>query len=540
MMRALGPRRRLVKDARRRRARAGLLALALAGLISGLASSGALARVEGEDARALAEAARATDELRLEEAAPTLDRLLSAHPDDPNVVFEHGLLRYHQGDYGRARAELLGSVVRATGVRDAGERFMLARIAFETHEATRAFVTTRSDDGRFEVRHAGADARMVGYAIDVLRRADEGLAAELGYRHPGPVRLDILPTTEHLSRVSSLTVEEIETTGTIALCKWDRLIITSPRALVHGYPWADTVGHEYVHLVLARMTGDHAPVWVQEGYARHLERRWRGAEAHASLDPRSARLLAEAVAGDQLLPFERLHPSIARLPSAELAALAFAQVSTFVEVFRTRHGPGGLRAVAGRIAEGVDARDAFSAVASEPWEALERSWREALRGRGAPATEAPLPALRFRHGSGAIDDTAEVAVTQARDALRLGDMLFLRSRHVAAQHEYERAFAAAPDDPVVATRLARAAHTAHDDARAVAVLTPLRALHPDHAPLLALLAASAAAGGQSTLAREAALESIWLNPFDPEPHCALAAVAEDAALAALASAECGD
>lgn len=520
---------------------ASLRTIALAVLLLAAAGSGrALARVEGQDATDLSRAAHATDELRLEEAAPVLDRLLAAHPDDPNVLFEHGLLRYHQGDYGRARAELLGSVVRATGIRDASERFMLARIAFETHDATRAFTTTRSSDGRFEVRHATGDARMAGYAIDVLRRVDEGLAAELGYRHPGPVRLDILPTTDHLSRVSSLTVEEIETTGTIALCKWDRLIITSPRALVYGYPWADTVGHEYVHLVLARMTADHAPVWVQEGYARYLERRWRGEDAHASLDPRSARLLADAVASDQLLPFERLHPSIARLPSAELAALAFAQVSTFVEVFRTRHGPEGLRAVAGRIARGVDARDAFAEVAGEPWEALEGAWREALRARPAPATEAQLPTLRFRHGSGEVDDTAEVAAAQARDALRLGDMLFLRSRHAAAQHEYERAFAVAPDDPIVATRLARAAHTAHDDARAVAVLSPLRAVHPDHAPLLALLSASAAATGQSALARETALESIWLNPFDPEPHCALASVAEEPSLAELASAQCGE
>lgn len=498
-----------------------------------------LARVEGEDARALAEAALATDELRLEDAAPALDRLLAAHPDDPNVLFEHGLLRYHQGDYARARVELLGSVVRATALRDADERFMLARIAFETQEATRAFTTTRSADGRFLVRHASGDARMAGYALDVMRRVDEGLAAELGYRHPGPVRLDILPTTEHLARVSSLTVEEIETTGTIALCKWDRLIITSPRALVYGYAWADTVGHEYVHLVLARMTHDRAPVWVQEGYARFLERRWRGEAAHAVLDPRSAQLLATAVSTDQLLPFERLHPSIARLPSAELAALAFAQVSTFVEAFRSRRGPEGLRDVASRIAAGTDAREAFAEVASEPWEALERGWREDLRARPAPPDAAPLPALRFRHGSGEIDETAEVALAEARDALRLGDMLFLRGRHAAAQHEYERAYAVAPDDPIVATRLARAALAAGDATRALAVSEPLRAAHPDHAPLLSLIAASAAALGRSDLAREAALESIWLNPFDPEPHCALASSGDDPALAELASAQCG-
>ncbi|MBN8613159.1 MAG: tetratricopeptide repeat protein [Deltaproteobacteria bacterium] len=501
--------------------------------------SSAHARVEGDDARALAEAALATDELRLEDAAPVLDRLLAAHPDDPNVLFEHGLMRYHQGDYGRARVELLGSVVRATALRDADERFMLARIAFETEDATHAFSTLRSEDRRFEVRYASGDARMAGYALDVLRRVDEGLEAELGYRHPGPVRLDILPTTQHLARVSSLTVEEIETTGTIALCKWDRLIITSPRALVYGYPWADTVGHEYVHLVLARMTHDRAPVWVQEGYARFLERRWRGEAAHVALDPRSAQLLATAVSTDQLLPFERLHPSIARLPSAELAALAFAQVSTFVESFRGRHGAEGLRQVAARIAAGTDARDAFAEVGGEPWTALERAWRDELRARPAPATAADLPALRFRHGSGEIDETAEVARQDARDALRLGDMLLLRGRHGAAQHEYERAYAVASEDPIVATRLARAAHSAGDSARALAVLLPLRAAHPDHAPLLALIAASAAATGQSDLAREAALESIWLNPFDPEPHCALASVAEDASLAALASAQCG-
>jgi predicted Zn-dependent protease len=118
-------------------------------------------------------------------------------------------------------------------------------------------------------------------------------------------------------------------------------------------------------------------------------------------------------------------------------------------------------------------------------------------------------------------------------------MLFVRERHGAAQHEYERAHRAAPDDPVVATRLARAALRAGQPARAVEVLTPVRTAHPEHAPLLALLSAAAAASGQSALAREAALESIWLNPFDPEPHCALAQVAQEPALEEVASAACG-
>ena len=43
--------------------------------------------------------------------------------------------------------------------------------------------------------------------------------------------------------------------------------------------------------------------------------------------------LAQAVLKDKLITFERMHPSIALLPSQEDAALAFAQVSTFVQAF---------------------------------------------------------------------------------------------------------------------------------------------------------------------------------------------------------------
>jgi len=468
----------------------------------------------------------ALDELRLEDADALLAPLFMGANVPPEVVFEHGVLRYHQGDYVRARAEIVSSAIRATGTRDASSRFELARIADATLDATRVFTIARSADGRFEVRHASQDARMAGYALDVMRRVDDALEVELGYRHPGPVRLDILPTTQHLARVSSLTVEEIETTGTIALCKWDRLIITSPRALVRGYPWADTIGHEYVHLILARMTNDRAPVWVQEGYARYLETRWRSADESDHLDARSSQILYDAVRANTLLPFERLHPSIARLPTAEMAALAFAQVSTFVGLFRTEHGAIGLRQVAARLAAGEDARDAFAGVGELPWDALESRWIDAVRARPAPEQVPEAAPMRFRHGSAEVDETAEVSATEARDALRLGDMLFGRTRHAAAAFEYERARAFAPEDPIVATRLARASYAAGDAARALEVLTPIRVRHPEHAPLLALLSAAAAQVGQNQVAREAALESIWLNPFDPEPHCALSSALE--------------
>ena len=52
-------------------------------------------------------------------------------------------------------------------------------------------------------------------------------------------------------------------------------MVTTPRALAYGYPWLDSINHELVHYAVSTLTGDRAPVWLQEGLAKFLERRWR-------------------------------------------------------------------------------------------------------------------------------------------------------------------------------------------------------------------------------------------------------------------------
>jgi thioredoxin-like negative regulator of GroEL len=508
--------------------RAIVLAIAAASTMAPAGGGIARALPPGADGERLRRAAIAIDELRLEDAAPELEALAAVHPGDPDVRFERALLRFHRGDYPGAARDASASVVLADGIRSAEDRIDLQRLIWATREATRGYVEQQSADGRYVIRHApGPDRILADYAIEVLRDADAVLAREIGARVPGPIRVEIYPSAAVLAQVSSLTVEEIERTGTIALCKWDRLMITSPRALVRGYAWADTLSHELVHLVLARATRDRAPVWMQEGIARFFERTWRGRDPEVRLDPASAWLLRRALDENRLLPFERLHPSIAMLPSAEDAALAFAQVSTFVERFYRTHGSAGLRAVIERVARGMDAREAFAAVAGESWEALERAWRDDLARRPQAAGRAPaLPRLRFRPGGGEVDETDEVAVETARRHMRIGDLLWARARARAASEEYGRAWALAEGDPIVGSRLARAALAGGNPERAIAVLEPLVRRWPDHEPLWSVLASAHVARGQNALAREAAREAIRLNPFDPQPHCDLAQVSE--------------
>ena len=498
-----------------------------------LATSGnAYATPPGEDGRALVRAASLVSQLQLEQAAALLQPLAARHPEDPDVLFEVALLRFHRGEYATSVAAMDDAIARGPRVPDIAERRELRTLIASTAEATSSFLEARSADGRFVVRYApGPDAVLAPYALEALAGADTALSAVLGLRMPGPVRLELYPTPRALSRVSSLSVEDIERTGTVALCKWDRLMVTSPRALVRGYPWMDTIGHEYVHLVLSRASHDRAPVWFQEGIAKFLEGRWRGGPQEAAvLDPAAGALLAAAVRDGHLIPFDRLHPSIARLPSQEDAALAFAQVATFIESFVTRYGEAKLRDAVGRVAAGVDAREALGLAAGKSFAALESDWKADLRARPSPPRDPPsVLALHFRRGGGDADESLDVAVENARRYLRLGDLLWDRQRPRAAAAEYARAHRAAPDDPIVASRLARAALAGGNAQQAVDALAGVAVRYPDHAPIRAVLGAARLALGDLSGARTALREALRINPFDPAPHCDLARATDVAA-----------
>jgi hypothetical protein len=94
----------------------------------------------------------------------------------------------------------------------------------------------------------------------------QGAARRPGLRAEIPIRVEFYRSPSDLAAVSSLSQAEVARTGTIALCKWARLMVTTPRALAYGYPWLDSINHELVHYAVSTLTRDRAPVWLQEGW----------------------------------------------------------------------------------------------------------------------------------------------------------------------------------------------------------------------------------------------------------------------------------
>ena len=82
---------------------------------------------------------------------------------------------------------------------------------------------------------------------------------------------------------------------------------------------------------------DQAPLWLQEGVAKREEIRWRPAGPFDDRPPPDA-IVQRGFEINLGLPLDRLGPSIAMLPSADAAMVAFAEVTSFVRYYARSQG----------------------------------------------------------------------------------------------------------------------------------------------------------------------------------------------------------
>jgi tetratricopeptide (TPR) repeat protein len=469
----------------------------------------------------------------LEGAREALAPVMALAGDDPAVSLAAGVLRLHEQRY----AEAVTLLETAAGSGLGRDWLDLARNA---RDVTQGY--ERAESEHFAVSHPkGKEAVLVPYLLEALEAQRAALEKDLGGVPPGKVTVEVLESTRQLARLSTLTEEEIKTSGTIAICKFGKMMVTSPKALVHGYEWLDTAAHEYVHHVVTRLTRNNAPIWLHEGIARWHESRWRGPGGEI-LTPWSAALLRDAARRGKLITFEEMHPSMAKLPSQEAAALAFAEVAVAVDLLKRRGGPGAMAPLLADVAAGKRVEDAVARVTGMPFPAFLEEWRRHLASRPLPeGGEQEMRRLRFRgdpkHGGG-YSEWSELADEPARRHARLGEIFRERGRWEAARVEYGKA-ARRPGgrSPTLAGRLALASMmTGRDEDAERAIAEALRG-HPDHAGLHVQAGRLHLKAQRWEKARESFLLANRVDPFDPEIHAGLAKAADGMGDAATAERE---
>jgi tetratricopeptide (TPR) repeat protein len=493
----------------------------------------------GEELKAEAKARLQNIDQHLEDwdvlgAALELAELEKIVPKDIEPLqYYRGRLAFEEGRY----TDAVDLLTRA-GIGDKNGSYL--RLAKDTLKVTKDHQKVESDHFVFYYP-PGKDAILAPYALETLELIRQALLDDLGFAPIGKVRVEVVNNAVELAKVSTLTRDQIKTTGTIAICKFNKLMVTSPKAVVRGYDWLDTLAHEYVHLVVSQKSRNTVPIWLHEGMAKFLESRWRGKPGQA-ISPSTLALLGDRVRRDKLIPFEKMHPSIALLPSAEDAATAFAEVFFAIDLVHRDHGTQGLASIIDGLRAGETDRKAVELATKKSFPQFEKSWLAHVRKQPFPRELIPTSTAEKKElkeegkATGkkekkgkeiSFGDFAEVEEVEARKYAHLGELMRERGRANAAAEEYGKAHTRVGNRyESISNKYALALLELKRFEEAEKVLQGSLLVHPGSAATHVHLGRIALRRKDWKAARDNYLQALAADPFDEEIHVALTSAHE--------------
>lgn len=471
--------------------------------------------------------------------------------DSPTSLAKRGVIAVFEARYVDAEGLLSGALAmlppESDAAREANEFLALARGA---QQALGDEVRLLSPDGEVEAVFADAkDAILAPYLFEAMAEARQALNDILGVQPTRPIRFEFFDNPAKLALVTPLTVKNIRTTGTVGVTKYHRVMMITPRVMLYGYGWLDTAVHEYVHYLLSIRTRNRAPVWLQEGLAKRFETRWRRTTPEP-LKPTIAHRLHQAIVNDNLVTLAEMYPSVAMLPSAERASLAYAEVETMLGLLHEHKGNEGLAVLLDAVAAGHDAEAALAEAWGSDFDSFIATWKRVTAERTADAADGELRGVVFTdEGQTPTEDDPLADVFsalgggQARQHARLGSLLQARGHRDAAATQYEKAQASdarAKRDPTLTRRLGKLYVELGRYTAAAPQLDIAADADPDDPNLAAYQGRAHLRAGSVTPAGAALRRALRLNPFIPMVHCDLAQLLTDPIRQAEEQALCTD
>ncbi len=456
----------------------------------------------------------------VEEAWLEMKDYLQKEPKNPQLLELASHVAFHRGDYTEAQ-KWIRSAIEAGGDDEKKKGFSLFV------EQTMGVINPLK---RFDTPHFTIllDEQQDGFLVDYLKEALENtyrlMAQDYGFQPGEKIRVEVFPDAKTFYFASSLMARDIEM-GAVGLTKFNKLMLLSPGALVYGYRWLDAISHEYFHHLIVKMTANKAPIWFHEGLAKYEETRWRNGPSYLSLLNQT--LLFRALTEQKLIPFDKMEPSVIRLETPEEVQLAYAQAASAIEFIIVKAGHEGLKEIMRRMKmqAGRGAAEPIREVLGMRFDVFEQEWRKFLASKEFKgATDANVRRLRIREGKADEErlDMEEIKSLVARNRAHLADRLKERGRLGAAIIEYRRALSDAPDSIPILNRLSTALIHLDKDQEALPLLNRVREISPDHPTPYTILGKIYLKLKDLKKAREAFLESIQINPFNPEVHQGLA------------------
>jgi len=306
----------------------------------------------------------------------------------------------------------------------------------KTAEALKDFTVFETENFSFRYMD-GIDKVMLYFLPDILEQVYASYSSLFHFARDEKIIVELMPDYTLFSYASALSKSQIETTGTIALCVENRLVVLTPRRVAQGYYWPDVIAHEFVHYILTKKSGDKVPLWMQEGVAKFFEARWEDAGA-SPLDAGMETSLALALKQGELLSVKQMMPSFAALPSAQMARQAYAQTTTMIDYLCRLKGEQIVPQIVVGLRDG-DMDQVLTQMVGVDFKTFEADWRDWLIKQNYKV-RGDIEA----HGVTLLDkdilpekiESLEAENQRDLKHVRLGDLLLERNRYVSALKEY--------------------------------------------------------------------------------------------------------
>jgi tetratricopeptide (TPR) repeat protein len=370
------------------------------------------------------------------------------------------------------------------------------------------------------------DGILAPYALESLEKSYEAIGKELGYYPKEKVRVEIAPDATSFNAISTLSLRDIEETGAVGICKFNKLMIISPRVLSFGYRWVDSISHEYVHYAIVALSNNQAPIWLHEGMARFYETRWRKPvppkdAAEDYLTPANETLLVQALEKNQFVGFKNMEPSLIHLETPEQVQLAYAEAASAVDFISQDKGKTGPRELLAALVE-RPTPEAIEKVFGMSFDTFQSRWKDFLKSKGLKEVAGSrVRKLKVKKDpkdqkeDEEIVELKEIQSAVARNRTSLGDQMLGRGRPAAAANEYQRALQASPHSPIILNKLGRVFIQMNRFDEALVPLKKALDVDPDNANTYVQLGRIYHAAKKYQDSRNVLEEAVQINPFNP-------------------------
>lgn len=443
------------------------------------------------------------------------ERLLKEYPESGDAHFLQARIEFMKGNYQRSWKIL----------RQVGDTFKEIK-EFKNHvdatrRASKNFISKESEHFIFRFEE-GPDEILLHHAEEVLEKSYQVLGKILNYYPEEKVLIEIYPDRQPFSKISPLTLKDILTSGTVALCKYHRIMMISPGSLVRGFNWMDTLSHEYVHYLLTKKSRNRLPLWMHEGIAKYLETQWRSEEQY--LSPIMETVLSNALKNDYRVPLEAMMPSLAKLKTAEDVQLAYAEVSSMMEYLATTQGLDIFSRILQDLASEAEFENIFIKHVGQDLTAFQKSWEDwakKLELKNIPGIKTLKTEFKNRKGPEK-KEYKELESRKARDLTYLGDILKSRDHFKAAIVEYQKALVVSDShSPVLFNKLAGTYLQTQKYNEAEDLLKKSLSFFPDFHTSLVNMGEVSFSNRDYETARVYFEKAVRINPFNPFVHMRL-------------------